>query len=305
MIELRALRPAEVDAWLDHCAEVFEGKATREYFAAHLHSDPRALESWGNIVVAVDAASRKIVSTVRVVPRQQYFNRGIVPMSGLAEVSTKETYRRQGLAAQLIDMAIQGPMSGSAISFLHTNFDRLGHHYTKHGYISMPHTKVLVHPVPVELDVATYQLRSLDLDRDCDALLRVYAAFASRFDGPLVRDRAYVTHWIRARHELKLVVATGIWAGTDLVGYVFAAPELVEEIGVDPALAKRDQTLVANALLKTAPPSMLPTPVAAALQLNVDAATQTCDKGGMYRPMAPSTLLRSDAEIVFWNTDDF
>ncbi|EQC40662.1 hypothetical protein SDRG_01740 [Saprolegnia diclina VS20] len=249
MIAVRGLRQSEEDAWLDHVAEVFRSGATRAYFASHLHNDARALESWDNILVAIDNGT--IAASVRVVPRYQYWNGAAVAMSGIAEVSTKEAYRRRGLAAQLMEAAIDGPMATSQVSCLHTSFERIGHIYARHGYVSMPHIKMLVRStsgVP-----ASVRLVPLDLERDCDACLRIYTVFSSRFSGPVARDREYILHWVRARHAQKSVRAIGAWRDAELLGYVFAWSEpserAIEEICVDPLLATTEQAAIANALL--------------------------------------------------------
>ncbi|KDO28321.1 hypothetical protein SPRG_06371 [Saprolegnia parasitica CBS 223.65] len=314
MIVVRGLRPDEEDAWLDHVAEVFRSGATREYFASHLHNDARALESWDNILVAIDEATGVIAASVRVVPRHQYWNGAAVNMNGIAEVSTKEAYRRRGLAAQLMEAAIAGPMATSHVSCLHTNFERLGHIYARHGYISMPHTKMLVRPISGV--PASVRLVPLDLERDWDACLRIYTAFSSRFSGPVVRDREYILHWIRARHAQKSIRSVGAWRDSELLGYVFAWSEpsekAVEEICVNPLLATAEQEAIANALLAhaTSQSALVSAPVIAALHLTVadSSAEAICDYGWMARPHPALGLAPFPADprnTVFWATDDF
>ena len=69
-MEFRALRPEELEAWLDHVTSVFTGG--RQYFSNHWHNDPwRDAEG---IRIAVDNGT--IVSTVRVFIRKIFLARG-------------------------------------------------------------------------------------------------------------------------------------------------------------------------------------------------------------------------------------
>ncbi|OQS04092.1 hypothetical protein THRCLA_03635 [Thraustotheca clavata] len=249
-ITCRALRSNEVDTWLDHCANVFHGKASREYFASHLHDDPRALESWENILVAVDS-NEKIASSVRVVPRELLVNGKAVEMGGLAEVSTKEEYRRQGLGGRLIEAAIRGPMAGMTVSLLHTNYQRLGHFYEKYNYVSVPHYTIGVqvsHP-----EQSSLVINELDLERNCDDILRIYHGFSSQFNGPIVRNQAYLIRYVASRHQLRNITAFGTWDNQTLVGYVFAPAATplcsIEEICIDSTLPIAKQSKIAQELL--------------------------------------------------------
>jgi hypothetical protein len=87
-MELRTLRPEELDAWLDFVHRVFN--VPRAYCARHWHNDP--WRSCEGIRVAVDRG--QILSTVRVFRRRIYLGGVPVTMGGIGEVSTDPAYQR-------------------------------------------------------------------------------------------------------------------------------------------------------------------------------------------------------------------
>jgi hypothetical protein len=338
-ISVRGLRADEETAWLDHCVEVFEGRASHAYFFSHLHDDPLALSDWNNIIVAVDDNVNLILASVRVVPREQFIAGSTITMSGIAEVSTKEMYRRHGLASQLLEAAANGAMIHSMLSLLHTNADRLGAFYERHNWEAVLHQDVfvpIIDDLPADPDL---QVNTLVLRDHVDALLELYHAFSSIFDGPVVRNRAYFCQWVHARHARENIFVSGAWRDGRLVGYVFGklqkgarddsrssivldVEELVVQVKNNTPLfigqhliqhvyhQTIQEITICNMrnTIHTTPIARVPLPVATFLSLDTKGEVVT-DSGWMYRNLNCSSglwhHLKTSEKTVFWRTDNF
>ncbi|MDL2317531.1 GNAT family N-acetyltransferase, partial [Eubacteriales bacterium OttesenSCG-928-A19] len=97
----RSLEPRELEAWFAHCQSVFRLEDT-EYFRRHFLFDPHADASL--IFVAMDG--EVIASSLRVFRRHIWLKGRVVAMGGIGEVGTKLEYRKRGLAAELLQLAI-------------------------------------------------------------------------------------------------------------------------------------------------------------------------------------------------------
>lgn len=210
-MEIRSLRPEELDAWLDHCMYVFGGgeysDTWRRYFQHHWANDP-----WRNlddILVAVDGT--EIAATVRIFHRRLFLFGEAVPMGGIGEVSTKPAYRGQGLASGLLEAAARRMEErGMTVSLLGAGIQDF---YARLGWRVVPFRW---HRTAVPKGSVDAGFRRADLDRDLPAMRSLHAAYNGRLNGPVVRDdEFYWTHWFST--EIK-----GCWVAEDKPGAPYA-----------------------------------------------------------------------------------
>ncbi|HEY3365577.1 MAG TPA: GNAT family N-acetyltransferase [Symbiobacteriaceae bacterium] len=215
-VAIRALRPEELDDWLDFVHRVFG--VAREYFARHWGCDPwRNLES---IRVAVHGG--RIVATLRIFHRTIYLGGVPVSIGGIGEVSTDPDYRRQGLSGLLLEDACRRMAElGMAVSVLFAG--RQGH-YTRHGWAPVP-IPFGVTELKVRTDLlgnltsATFDGLAVNPVSPADApdLAALYGACASGLNGTLVRDHpGYWWDWLPAEWPEVWVAR----AGDRPVGYL-------------------------------------------------------------------------------------
>lgn len=187
MIAFRALRPAELDDWYAHCQSVFQ-EEDADYFRKHYERDPDAASDL--IFVALDEDA--IVSTVRVFARKVWISGRLVSMGGIGEVSTKPFYRRQGIAAALLDMAISAmEAEGMQLSILFGNAPL----YSRKGwrFCDVVSTDIRADALPeLPKGVAIRPFTEGDLPW----LMGMYDLTAARMDGAIFRSEAYWRGWV-------------------------------------------------------------------------------------------------------------
>lgn len=193
-MEIRSLRPEELDAWFDHCMYIFGGgnysADWRRYFQNHWENDPwRNLE---DILVAVDGA--EIASTVRIFHRRLFLFGEEVPTGGIGEVSTKPAYRGQGLASALLAAAIRRMEErGMRLSLLSAGIQDF---YARLGWRVVPRRWRRTALPEAGGDGTGF--RRMDPALDLPALRSLHAAYSGRLNGPIVRDdEFYWSHWFR------------------------------------------------------------------------------------------------------------
>ncbi|NLY30215.1 MAG: GNAT family N-acetyltransferase [Firmicutes bacterium] len=194
MVEFRALKASEMDAWFDHCALVFDQhndlEASRQYFMNHWYNDPWR-ERHGILVAVEDG---EILSTVRVFHRRIYLAGEIFSMGGIGEVSTKEPYRRQGLSGKLLEMAIEYmKREDMDFSILATGSPR---HYSRFGWeeVATYWKQAEIQP----LRCGDIRLMNLQDPWELQQSMNLYHMYSCRFNGAIVRDRwDYWQDWVR------------------------------------------------------------------------------------------------------------
>lgn len=188
----RTMKATELDSWAEHCASVFSGPTdTPDYFRDHYRFDP--FHDPDGVMIAED--NGEIVATVRVFTREIYLKGFRVSMGGIGEVSTKKTYRGQGISGNLLKMAIDYmERKHLNTSLLFTGINR---HYARYGWFTTARRFVTpsLDSVP-QLD-ENLLLRPLT-ENDLPAARGLYALTAGRFDGALVREHPdYWRDWMR------------------------------------------------------------------------------------------------------------
>ena len=188
-MEFRALRPEELETWLDHVTSVFTGG--RQYFSNHWHNDPwRDAEG---IRIAVDKGT--IVSTVRVFIRKIFLHGEPITVGGIGEVSTRPEYRRRGIATQLLKDSIGfmesrdigvSVLFGSQRIYSIEGWEKVPRYYARQSFTADKQSEWEVRPA--NFDDAVEVKRIADL----------YDGYARKFNGTVVRDEiGYWTQWVR------------------------------------------------------------------------------------------------------------
>lgn len=187
-MEYRTMHPQELVAWSEHCGGVFTSD-TSAYFLGHYQMDPDADPSL--VFVAMDGDT--IASTVRVFRRRIWLRGRVYTMGGIGEVSTKVAYRRQGLAAELLQMSIAAMEAHEMpVSILFGN-QRI---YEKAGWRFCPIKRTLLDIAALpEAMPAGMSLRAFAPD-DLPFVMGVYDLYEGRMNGAIVRDETYWRQWV-------------------------------------------------------------------------------------------------------------
>ena len=213
-MDIRTLRPDELDKWLDFCLFVFGNGIIdpdyRHYFEKHFKNDPQA--TYDGIFVAVDNKvgngdnkvdngdnkvdnianldnNEKFVSTVRVFIRRIFICGKSISMGGIGEVCTHPDYRRQGLSFSLLNKAIEFMKKQNLnVSVLFTGNHA---HYEKHDYQKLAYP-MLTFKVTASPSY-NYSMKKADFNNDLHIIQTIYEKTASRFS--CVLDRFEDSYW--------------------------------------------------------------------------------------------------------------
>lgn len=183
----RTLKPEEFDAWCDHSQRMF-AEERPGYFRDHFMMDPGGDLSL--IFVAMDEGT--IAATVRVFVRTIWLFGRTVPMGGIGEVSTNPAYRRQGLASELLQLAIAAMEArGMPVSILFG--DQKIYAQAGWRFCDLPKRKIMTPMLPALAQDA--QVRPF-VPGDLDAVMGMYDLYIGRMNGAIVRSEAYWKRWV-------------------------------------------------------------------------------------------------------------
>jgi len=228
MIEFRALRPDELDAWCRHCHSVFVGDVDG-YFRGHFEMDP--FKDTSLIFIAVDDG--EIVSTVCVFDRTIWIGGRAVRMGGIGEVSTKSAYRRQGLAGKLLEISI-GAMNerGMPVSVLFGNqalYQRMGWRFCGTSWTVVDAAKAAL---PEGLSIRAFD------EGDLPCVMGLYDLFAGRLDGVVIRSEAYWKQWVLPQWRKPVVLARDGQAVGYFTGQKWKDAYVVDELCAAPGMER-------------------------------------------------------------------
>ena len=226
-MEFRALRPEELEAWLDHVTSVFTGG--RQYFSNHWHNDP--WQDAEGIRVAVDKGT--IVSTVRVFIRKIFLHGEPITVGGIGEVSTRPEYQRRGIATQLLKDSIQfmedrdiavSVLFGSQRIYSIEGWEKVPRYYARQSFSAEKQSEWEVRPANFDDEVEVKRLSDL------------YDRYARKFNGTVVRDDiAYWTQWVRTESSNAYVAERN----GNIEGYVSVTPR-EDELSVKEFIASEE-----------------------------------------------------------------
>jgi len=186
-MEIRTLDAGERDAWLDllNGWALPDGWTGRAFFGRWIENDPL----WSDENVWVAEADGQLVSSVQIFPRQVRVLGHAVPTGGLGSVFTREDFRQQGVASQLLDRALQAMRDrGMELSLLFASrFD----FYGRHGWQSWKNQRAWMRrgnaPRAVEPHPGL-QITRFDWDRDLAGIVALHGDYSSSRSGTVVRD---------------------------------------------------------------------------------------------------------------------
>lgn len=183
----RTLKPQEAKSWFAHCNGVFVNEVS-DYFSNHYYFDPDTDDEM--IFVAMDGD--EIASSVRVYQRVIWLKGRAVRMGGIGEVSTKPAYRRQGLAAELLRMAIAAMEArGMPLSILFGNqgiYERAGWRFCP-----IRRTRARLDALGVLPDGCAVRPFAPE---DLSFVMGAYDLYMGRLDGAIVRSETYWRRWV-------------------------------------------------------------------------------------------------------------
>lgn len=204
MIEIRALKPAEMEQWFDHCMYVFNGgtysEGYRKYFMNHWYND--AWREIDSILVAVE--DEKILSTVRVFRRKIYLKGYSIEMGGIGEVSTKPEHRSKGLSTKLLSLAIERMEElDIKVSLLGTSSDKISY-YNRLCWQNLPRCFSIMN---IRGAKCSLKVRPLNFENDIEHIANIHKAYSSKLNGVIVRDNMeYWNKWAKTEFKNCYVV---------------------------------------------------------------------------------------------------
>jgi len=183
-MEIRTLRRTEREPLLDLLDhwEVPDGWRGRDFFRRYVEEDPTFVDE--NVWVAVDAG--RLVSCVQIFPRPLQIWGKAVPTGGIGSVFTLSDHRRGGIAAALLDRAVEAmSTSGFEISLL---FAALIPWYTRLGWRSWVVPRTLLEPGDPAPPATRAEILRFDPVRDLAAVKAIYQHYSGSRNGTVARD---------------------------------------------------------------------------------------------------------------------
>jgi len=179
-MEFRSARRSERDAVLDLLALWYHD---REFFARYNQNDATFRD--GLCLVALDAGN--IVATVQIVDRKINLDGKAVPMGGIGSVFTREDYRHQRIASELMKLAIATmEREGFEVSLL---FAERITFYNQFGWKEQTRQFSLL-ANPTGLRTPEFLIDAFDVARDLRDVMRLHREYSGCFDVTAIRDEA-------------------------------------------------------------------------------------------------------------------
>jgi predicted N-acetyltransferase YhbS len=180
VIEFRSAKHSERDEVLDVLALWYND---REFFARYNQNDSTFRDDL--CLVARDAG--RIVATVQIFNRAINIEGKAVPMGGIGSVFTREDYRHQRVASELMKLAVSTMESaGFEVSLLFA--ERLTF-YNQFGWKELTRQFSIL-PNAASMPAAPFDIDSFDTARDLHDVMRLHREYSGRFDVTAVRDEA-------------------------------------------------------------------------------------------------------------------
>ncbi|HLX38725.1 MAG TPA: GNAT family N-acetyltransferase [Candidatus Binataceae bacterium] len=178
MIEFRAAKYAERDEVLDLLALWYND---RDFFARYNRNDATFRDDL--CLVARDAGH--IVSTVQIFDRAINIEGKAVPMGGIGSVFTREDYRHQRVASELMRLSVS-TMERESFEVSMLFAERLTF-YNQFGWKELTrHFSIL--PNASSMRAARFEIDVFDAARDLRDVMRIHREYSGRFDVTAVRD---------------------------------------------------------------------------------------------------------------------
>jgi predicted acetyltransferase len=180
--EMRPMRAGEEESLLDLLEGAF---GVRGIFQRYMDRDPLLRPE--DTLLALD--DHGPISCVQIFSKRIRLRGETVALGGIGSVATVDSYRRQGLASELLSRAIREmEKRGMALALLFTGlFD----FYQRLGFRSVPQARRLLHrprpPAEAALELSVRPFQQADLE----AISTLYETYSAAFETCTVRDASY------------------------------------------------------------------------------------------------------------------
>lgn len=291
-MQIRSLRPEEVDAWIEFLELSFGHEETQH--ARHWFSDPyRDLDG-----ILISACGNWILSAVRIFRREIYLGGQVVSVGGIGEACTHPDYKGKGLSGRLLKAAISHmAQQGIALSVLFTRKQQL---YARHGWRKVPMALFTARVEPARDESVQIAPANPKDPAEVRQMMALYEPLARSMQGAMVRsDIRYWSDWVAGEWQR----AVAARRDGRLVGYLAAqqAPSgelVVQDFAAAPDEATHLFRTMATALAgpQQAGPIRVRCPAALPLQLPHEAVEHDCSL--MYRVIDPLGLPTASAHAL-------
>ncbi|MBP1992955.1 GNAT family N-acetyltransferase [Paenibacillus eucommiae] len=211
MEEIRRLKQEELLDSLTLSEFAFQYVLTEEDKARRIaRTDPKQI--WGYFV------DGKMAAKLTILELQIWLNGKRYAMGGISGVATWPEYRRKGMVSQLLELSLRKMKeAGQSVSFLHPfSFS----FYRKFGWeMFMDYVQYEIEAGQLPRFAAKEGSRVERVALDAELLHPIYEAYASRFNGMLVRDRDWWNHRVFKTGSHTAAVYRN--ALGELTGYVY------------------------------------------------------------------------------------
>ncbi|WP_411343900.1 enhanced intracellular survival protein Eis [Paenibacillus sp. WLX1005] len=178
-MDIRQLRDEDFEQKLELSMYAFQYDASAER-EEELRKTFKPERVWGAF------EGEELQAQLTLLPMQTYINGQVFEMGGIAGVSTWPEHRRQGLVDQLLRHTLQWMKeAGQTVSFLHPFYFPFYRKYGWELYIEYKKYSIPTALLPKKVQTEGQIRRGI---QDQEVLASVYAQYASRYNGTLVRD---------------------------------------------------------------------------------------------------------------------
>ncbi len=190
-------------------------------FAFQYELDPAKVEKWMALLDSNQMWGAYVDDTLAakmtILDLQTWFQGKAFDMGGIAGVVTWPEYRRGGLVAKLLSHGLRAMREkGQTVSFLHPFQFSFYRKYGWETYTEYKSYEISVHQLP---KLGSQPGRIVRTGHDIKLLNEIYAAYASRYNGMLIRNESWWQH--RIFGNTQGTVAVYYDAENQPAGYVY------------------------------------------------------------------------------------
>ena len=214
-MEIRAVREDEIEQTLELQRMVFrpdEGAGALERYRTYVRDDPSYRMDQSRVLTV----NGRIVAHLRVWDREIRVRGSVLRAGGIGSVLTHPDYRGRGYARALMRdtetyLLNAGYDVGLLFTIIGTPF------YRALGWTPIPLPTFAIDLVSEPVDRRSTHARTLDVDRDLDAVMAIYEQCSGSLTGPEVRPKQY---WRAGPSQIRGVFPKwGVAVGSELCGY--------------------------------------------------------------------------------------
>ncbi|MFZ5822937.1 MAG: GNAT family N-acetyltransferase [Bacillota bacterium] len=282
-IEVRALRPEELESWFD-VASRLSGQP-RSRFVNSWEGDPHRMQ--GGIVIAKEG--EQILGGLRIFAREIYLGGVPVMVGGVGDLYAEQP--EEELTATLVDEAIRfmGRRSMAASLIFSPDPQR----YAAHGWKPVPMEMVLSR-LPVDAGEEPYDSAPANPRDPAEArqMQVIYEGLARHHQGAVKRaDLSYWTGWLSDQWELALIGRKNGRPAGYLAAHWAAPDELhVQDFAALPGEATDLFQALVRAMARERSLESVRVKYPLALQLDLEVEERQVDPTPMYRVIQPPLL---------------